>query len=201
MIAMAGMLFSGDKTFISMSIGTMIVVAVAMIGSLTVLPAVLSKLGDRVEKGRIPLLGRFRRPAGESRIWSRILNPVLRRPAISAAISVGGAGSRWRSRRCRSTPRPRACNTLPRSAATVETINRIQAAFPGQATPGRGRGQDRHDVARVQGRGRSAAVGGSRHRPGLRCRSASTATPRTRSRRIAIPLPGNGTTESRPARC
>ena len=58
MIAMAGMLFSGDKTFISMGIGTMIVVAVAMIGSLTVLPAVLSKLGDRVEKGRIPLLGR-----------------------------------------------------------------------------------------------------------------------------------------------
>src|SRR5213078_4336959 len=60
MIAMAGMLFSGDKTFISMGIGTIMVVAVAMIGSLTVLPAVLSKLGDRVEKGRIPLLGRFR---------------------------------------------------------------------------------------------------------------------------------------------
>ena len=88
LIAMAGMLFSGDKTFISMSIGTMMVVAVAMIGSLTVLPAVLSKLGDRVEKGRIPLLGRFRGPVGEGRIWSRILNPVLRRPAISAALSV-----------------------------------------------------------------------------------------------------------------
>ena len=41
MIAMAGMLFSGDKTFESFSIATMIVVAVAMIGSLTVLPAVL----------------------------------------------------------------------------------------------------------------------------------------------------------------
>ena len=88
LIAMAGMLFSGDKTFISMSIGTMIVVAVAMIGSLTVLPAVLSKLGDRVEKGRIPGLSRFRSPGAESRIWSRILNPVLRRPAISAAISL-----------------------------------------------------------------------------------------------------------------
>ena len=56
MIAMAGMLFPGDPTFRSLSIATMIVVAVAMIGSLTVLPALLSKLGDRVEKGRIPLL-------------------------------------------------------------------------------------------------------------------------------------------------
>ena len=46
LIAMAGMFLSGDKTFMSFSIGTMIVVAVAMMGSLTVLPAVLGKLGD-----------------------------------------------------------------------------------------------------------------------------------------------------------
>ena len=58
MIAMAGMFLSGDKTFMSFSIATMMVVAVAMIGSLTVLPAVLSKLGDRVEKGRVPFLAR-----------------------------------------------------------------------------------------------------------------------------------------------
>ena len=64
MIAMAGMLLSGDRTFTSFSIATMIVVAVAMLGSLTVLPAVLAVLGDRVEKGRIPLLGRLRRTGG-----------------------------------------------------------------------------------------------------------------------------------------
>ena len=67
MIAMAGMLFTGDSTFASMSIGTMIVVAMAMLGSLTVLPAVLSKLGDRVEKGRIPLL----RARGARRVRAR----------------------------------------------------------------------------------------------------------------------------------
>ena len=60
-IAMAGMLLSGDKTFMSFAIGTMIVVAVAMIGSLTVLPAVLSRLGDQVEKGQIPFLHRRRK--------------------------------------------------------------------------------------------------------------------------------------------
>ena len=92
MIAMAGMLFSGDKTFESFSIATMIVVAVAMIGSLTVLPAVLSKLGDRVEKGRIPLLGRLRRQAGENRVWSAILTPVLRRPGRGGGAGGGLAG-------------------------------------------------------------------------------------------------------------
>ncbi len=53
-IAMAGMLFSGDRTFESFSIATMIVVLVAMLGSLTVLPALLAKFGDGVEKGRVP---------------------------------------------------------------------------------------------------------------------------------------------------
>ena len=56
-VAMAGMFISGDKTFISFAMGTIIVVAVAVFASLTVLPAMLSWLGDRVEKGRVPLLG------------------------------------------------------------------------------------------------------------------------------------------------
>jgi uncharacterized membrane protein YdfJ with MMPL/SSD domain len=80
MIAMAGMFLSGDKTFMSFAIGTMMVVAVAMIGSLTVLPAVLSKLGDRVEKVRVPFIGRLKREDGESRVWNAILDRVLRRP-------------------------------------------------------------------------------------------------------------------------
>ena len=56
-VAMAGMFISGDKAFISFAEGTILVVAIAMFASLTVLPAMLSWLGDRVEKGRIPLLG------------------------------------------------------------------------------------------------------------------------------------------------
>jgi uncharacterized membrane protein YdfJ with MMPL/SSD domain len=82
LIAMAGLFLSGDKTFISFSMGTMMVVAVAMIGSLTVLPAVLAKLGDRVEKGRIPFVDRLRRKDGESRLWGAVLDRVLRRPVV-----------------------------------------------------------------------------------------------------------------------
>jgi RND superfamily putative drug exporter len=87
LIAMAGMFLSGDKTFMSFSIGTMMVVAVAMIGSLTVLPALLGKLGDRVEKGRVPFLHRLRRDDGESRFWGAILDRVLRHPVISAVAA------------------------------------------------------------------------------------------------------------------
>jgi uncharacterized membrane protein YdfJ with MMPL/SSD domain len=88
LIAMGGMFLSGDKTFMSFSIGTMMVVAVAMIGSLTVLPALLGRLGDKVERGRIPFLGRLRSKNGESRFWGAILDRVLRRPVISA-IAAG----------------------------------------------------------------------------------------------------------------
>ena len=83
MIAMAGMFFSGDKTFMSFAIGTMMVVAVAMIGSLTVLPAILSWLGDRVEKGRVPFLRRRRRDDGEQPRLGRDPRP---RPAPPARL-------------------------------------------------------------------------------------------------------------------
>jgi RND superfamily putative drug exporter len=128
------MLISGDKTFISFSIATMIVVAVAMIGSLTVLPAVLSKLGDRVEKGRIPLLSRLRRPAGEGRIWSRLLTPVLRHPVASAGLAVALLAT-LAIPALRLHTASSGLNTLPRSAPTVETMDRVQASFPGQNMP------------------------------------------------------------------
>ena len=88
MVAMAGMLFTGDPTFMGFGLATMAVVAVAMLGSLTVLPALLSKLGDRVEKGRIPFLRRLRRENGENRFWNAILTPALRRPALALAAST-----------------------------------------------------------------------------------------------------------------
>jgi RND superfamily putative drug exporter len=88
MIAMAGMFLSGDKTFMSFSVGTMMVVAVAMIGSLTVLPALLARLGDRVEKARIPFVHRLRSKDGQGRFWGAILDRVLRRPLVSAIAAA-----------------------------------------------------------------------------------------------------------------
>jgi uncharacterized membrane protein YdfJ with MMPL/SSD domain len=134
MTAMAGMLFTGDKTFMGFGIATMAVVATAMLGSLTVLPALLAKLGDRVEKGRIPFLGRLRRRSGENRFWSAILTPALRHPLVSAlaagAVLVALAVPVLHVHTVQS-----GLNSLPRSTPTVETINRIQDTFPGGALP------------------------------------------------------------------
>jgi RND superfamily putative drug exporter len=134
MIAMAGMLFSGDKTYLSFGISTMLVVAVAMLGSLTVLPALLSKLGDRVEKGRIPFLGRFRRQSGENRFWSRILTPALKHPLISA-IAAAAVLLVMAFPALHIHTSQTGLDALPSGIATVGTIQKIQASFPGGADP------------------------------------------------------------------
>jgi RND superfamily putative drug exporter len=134
MTAMAGMYFTGDKTFESWATGGIVVVAVAMIGSLTVLPALLSKLGDKVMKGRVPIIGRRRELGQESRVWSAVLGAVLRRPAIAATIAatvliamtipalgleIGSSG----------------VNGLPQDLAVTKTLKRTQAVFPGGGVP------------------------------------------------------------------
>jgi uncharacterized membrane protein YdfJ with MMPL/SSD domain len=134
MAAMAGMFLTSDTRFASFGLATMIVVAVAMLGSLTVLPALLSKLGDRADRLRVPLLGRRRRHDGESRTWAAIVDRVLRRPLLSAllaggvllALAVPAVQLRM------TTPGP---DTYPKSLPVVQTYNRMQQAFPGTALP------------------------------------------------------------------
>jgi RND superfamily putative drug exporter len=111
----------------------MILVAVAMLGSLTVLPAVLAKLGDRVEKGRIPLLSRLRRPAAEDRVWSKVLTAVLRRPVAGASVAAALLLVLAIPALSMSTAQS-GFNSLPRSTPTVETLDRLQTAFPGQSS-------------------------------------------------------------------
>jgi uncharacterized membrane protein YdfJ with MMPL/SSD domain len=89
MIATAGMYLSGDADSFSFATGSILVVAVAVLGSLTVLPAVLVKLGHRVHKSRLPLLSRLGKDQGDSRMWGWILGHVLRRPLVSIVVAGG----------------------------------------------------------------------------------------------------------------
>ena len=134
MTAMAGMFLTGDPVFESFAIATIAVVAIAMIGSLTVLPALLSRLGDRVDRGRVPLVGRLRRDDGESRIWGAIVNGVLRRPLLSAVLAggllVALAIPALQMRMVKPGP-----DTFPQSLPAVQTYERMQQAFPGSALP------------------------------------------------------------------
>jgi len=134
MLAMAGMYLGGAPTFTSFATGTIIVVAVAVVGSLTVLPALLAWLGDRIEKGGVPIVKNQPWNAGESTAWSRILNPVLRHPAVSAVAATGlllvlaiptlhihtATGG---------------VDTLPQDLSVIKTYNKVQAAFPGGPIP------------------------------------------------------------------
>jgi uncharacterized membrane protein YdfJ with MMPL/SSD domain len=137
MAAMAGMFFSGNPIFVSFGIGTIIVVGVAMLGSVTVLPAMLSYLGQKgwLEKGRVPWVAKRRhRTNGESRMWGAILDRVLARPVISVlaaggllvALSVPALGMQLKNP---------GTEGVSRSEPIMRTLDRIDAAFPGGSVP------------------------------------------------------------------
>jgi len=134
MVSMAGMFLTGDPIFASLALATILVVAVAVVGSLTVLPALLSRLGDKVERGRIPFVSRLRRDDEEGRIWGAIVDRVLRRPALSAAVSAGVllvlAAPALQLHLAATGP-----GSFPRSVDVIQTYDRMQQAFPGSAMP------------------------------------------------------------------
>jgi uncharacterized membrane protein YdfJ with MMPL/SSD domain len=134
MVAMAGMFFAGLSIFTALGIGSIMVVAVAMIGSVTVLPAILASLGDRVDTGRIPFLHRMRRANGDSRVWSWILDKVLRRPAISAVLATGllvvMALPAFGMHTVLS-----GTDDYSRKLEVMQVYDRMQAAFPGGQIP------------------------------------------------------------------
>jgi RND superfamily putative drug exporter len=134
MVAMAGMYIAGDKVFASFATGTILVVAVAMVGSLTVLPALLAWLGDRVVKGRVHFVGRLKAGGEGSRVWSALVDRVLRRPWLSAglalallvAMAIPAFGLQTSNT---------GVNGLPKDLPIVRTYDRVQAAFPGGEEP------------------------------------------------------------------
>jgi len=132
LIAMAGMLFTGNAIFTSIAIGAMLMVAVALIGSLSILPALLSRLGDRVNKGRIPLLGR--RNAGDSRLWNAVLDAVLKRPVVSTVLA-GVALLLLALPTLQLHTQLPSFTDLPKSIGIVRTYDAIQEKFPGAQTP------------------------------------------------------------------
>ena len=132
LIAMAGMLFTGNAVFTSIAVGAMLMVAVALIGSLSILPALLGKLEQRVDKGRIPFLGR--NPGRESRVWGFVLDGVMRRPAVAAVLSGGALVALAVPALTLHTQLP-SFTDLPKSLPIVRTYESIQRAFPGAQSP------------------------------------------------------------------
>jgi uncharacterized membrane protein YdfJ with MMPL/SSD domain len=159
MVAMAGMLLAGSAVFTSVGLGAMIVVFCSVVGSLTVLPALLAKLGDRIDRGviavsaagvgrvlrheprvvarlraRRTLIQRLKGTSGESRVWRAILRPSLRHPAVATILSAGflvvlALPAFGMHAKLLSF------NDLPRNLKIVQTYETMQKAFPGSSSP------------------------------------------------------------------
>ncbi|GAA4545436.1 MMPL family transporter [Streptomyces collinus] len=136
-VAMAGMLFTGLAEFEAMGLASLMVVAVAMVGSVTVLPALLSLLGERVEKGRIPFLRRRRKSGGsqDSRFWTAVLRRVLARPVIAVAVATGALLAIAAPALGMKTQQLTLDQEFGDSLPIVQTYNRLNEAFPGGSEP------------------------------------------------------------------
>jgi len=134
MVSMSGLYLASDATFASLATGSIIVVAVAMLGSLTVLPALLAKLGRAVDRPRIPFLWRVtNRPDREPRLWPKLLRPALRRPGTTLMLALAGLlalGAPALTMKLHTT----GAADLPRTIPVVQSYDRLTAAFPSKFT-------------------------------------------------------------------
>jgi len=188
-IAMAGQFVVGSDIFNGIASGTIVVVACAVAGSVTVLPALLQLLGPRIDRGRIPFLPHLHTD-GESRFWGGLVDRVLRRPALAAslagglliALAVPALGMHV------SKPSSNALSSAGQSALARQ----ITREFPGTSSPAvvvaswpaDQRGAIRSAVQRLE---REAAANGIAHPPFSLAVGADG-----RSLALALPLTGLG---------
>ena len=216
LIAMAGMLFAGSKIFTSIGIGAMLVVFTSLVGSLTVLPALLGKLGDRIERGfrqvlaagilrllpskprwlvwlrdKPTLLRWAKGDRQESRIWAVIVGRSMRRPLVSVVLSVGVLlliASPLLSLHTKLL----SFSDLPHNLPIVKTYDSIQRSFPGSPAPAHLVVQAK-DVTTPQFKAaytefkRKALATGEVHQP-----IQVAVNPARTVARIDMPLAGNG---------
>jgi len=130
-LAMSGLFLMGEATFAGLAIGSILVVSLAVLGSLTVLPALLAKLGRWVDRPRVPLLWRLNRRIGSGGISGRLLAPVLARPRTSAvvtgAVLVAVALPAFSMKSQDGT-----IDTLPQEIPAVQAYQDVQQSFPSE---------------------------------------------------------------------
>jgi putative drug exporter of the RND superfamily len=165
--SLAGLFIVGEATFDSLAVGAIVVVAVAVLGSLTVLPAMLATLGRWVDRPRVPLLHRVTRRMPAGTVSARVLGPVTRHPlaalvlstVVVALLAVPALGMKTHSANI---------ETLPASIPEVQTVRDLAAAFPSEGVTAqvvvRGTAEGRDAVGSALETLESVAVGTGRFR-------------------------------------
>ena len=165
MISLAGLFLTGIDVFSGLAVGTITVVGVSVLGSLTALPAALSLLGTWVDKGKIPFLGRRRIAARRSRVWEGMARRVVARPVLAGGVAALALGALAVPALGMRLDGP-GFHDLPASLPVVKNLLATQRAFPGGPAPAEVvvTGHDltgpavRHAVAAVQGRAATSAA-------------------------------------------
>jgi uncharacterized membrane protein YdfJ with MMPL/SSD domain len=162
LIAMAGLMFTGTNVFTSIGIGAMLVVFTSLVGSLTVLPALLGKLGDRTERGvrhvlaagvlrvlrplktqptwlvwlreKPTLLQHLKGDRQESRVWGFVITKSMRYPALAVGASTLVLVVLALPALGLKTKQA-GFSDLPKSLSIVQTFDTMQASFPGSQDP------------------------------------------------------------------
>ena len=134
MISLAGLFLTGIDVFSGVAIGTILVVGVSVLGSLTFLPALLSLLGTATDRARIPFLGRRRAAARPSRLWGLVVRAVVRHPLALgglAAIALLALATPLLSLHLENPD----LHAFPNSVPVIRTEEAIGQAFPGGPEP------------------------------------------------------------------
>ncbi|TML67013.1 MAG: MMPL family transporter [Actinobacteria bacterium] len=134
-IAMAGMYVIGSDVFNGIASGTVAVIACAVAGSVTVLPAILELLGPRIDRGRIPFLPHLRTESADSRFWPAVVDRVLRRPLVSCLVSVALLVALAVPALGMHVTKPSNESLSAQSESALGTLREVRREFPSTAAP------------------------------------------------------------------
>ena len=189
--ALAGMYVVGVGTLSGIATATIAVVGCAVLGSLTVLPAALVLLGSRVDRGRIPFLGRSRAPS-VARFWPAVVAAVARRPALAATAGTAVLAALALPALSLHLSKPSDLALAAQTNPTLRALAEVRQAFAGAGdtaevavvAPKGSREQLRDAVAELRARAVRERLA---HEP-----VGVTASPDGTAAAISLPLAGDG---------
>jgi RND superfamily putative drug exporter len=134
MISLSGLFLTGIDVFTGLAVGTIMVVGVTVLGSLTALPAALSLLGSWVDRGRIPFLGRRRIAARPSKVWGALARRVVAKPVLFGGVAALALAALALPALSMRLAEP-GFRDLPANIPVVQNLLATQKAFPGGPSP------------------------------------------------------------------
>jgi putative drug exporter of the RND superfamily len=190
MATMSGLFLVGGGPFSGIALGTVAVVGIAVIGSLTVLPGLLAWLGPKADAGRIPFLGRARAAARPSRVWAALARRVAARPVLWGGVATLALLALAAPALALRLGEPAV--DAPKGSAVIATMDAIERAFPRAPAPAEvvlsGRDITGPKVAAAVDAIRArASAGGAIHEP-----VTATALAGGRALVLGVPLAGSG---------